>query len=122
MTNILLAKPTLPAGWIDCSVGEPHVVRENLVKIFGLSVYELPNVPHMHEYPTPVGYEPLISLLEEKHKAPVIITNGAKQALGACFHALNQMNLKVFRNEETILGPHSSPTSDAWNRDMWKRF
>jgi aspartate/methionine/tyrosine aminotransferase len=95
MTDILLAKPQLPPDWIDVSVGEPHVVRENLIKIFDLSVYELPSVPHMHEYPEPMGYKPLVKLLEEKHHAPVIITNGAKQALGACFYALNQMNLKA---------------------------
>jgi aspartate/methionine/tyrosine aminotransferase len=91
MSNILLAKPTLPPDWRDVSVGEPHVVRENLIKIFDLSEYEVPNVPHMHEYPVPTGYQPLVKLLEEKHKAPVIITNGAKQALGACFYSLQQM-------------------------------
>jgi aspartate/methionine/tyrosine aminotransferase len=91
MSDILLAKPVLPAGWIDTSVGEPHVVRENLIKIFDLSEYEVPNVPHMHEYPVPTGYQPLVKLLEEKHHAPVIITNGAKQALGASFYALQQM-------------------------------
>lgn len=91
MTDILLAKPQLPPDWIDVSVGEPHVVRENLVKIFDLSVYEVPNVPHMYEYPMPNGYKPLVQLLEDKHHAPVIITNGAKQALGACFYALKQM-------------------------------
>jgi aspartate/methionine/tyrosine aminotransferase len=94
MSNLLLAKPELPDGWLDCSVGEPHIVRENLIKAFDLSAYELPNIPHMYEYPMPNGYKPLVQLLEEKHKAPVIITNGAKQALGACFYALNQMNLQ----------------------------
>ena len=28
MSDILLAKPVLPEGWIDLSVGESHVVRE----------------------------------------------------------------------------------------------
>lgn len=92
MADILLAKPNLPEGWIDCSVGEPHVVRENLVKIFELSVYELPNVPKMYEYPLPNGYGPLVQLLEKKHKAPVVITNGAKQALGACFYVLKKID------------------------------
>ena len=91
MTDILLAKPILPDGWLDCSVGEPHVVRENLIKVFDLSVYELPQVPHLYEYPEPMGYRPLVKLLEDKHHAPVIITNGAKQGLGACFFALKQM-------------------------------
>lgn len=94
MTDILLAKPQLPPDWIDVSVGEPHVVRENLIKVFDLSVYELPNIPHMYEYPMPNGYKPLVQLLEEKHHAPVIITNGAKQALGATFFALQRMGKK----------------------------
>lgn len=91
MSEILLAKPTLPDGFIDVSVGEPHIVRENLLKIFSVMPYEIPQVSHMFEYPDPKGYKPLVQMLEEKHKAPVIITNGAKQALGACFYALQKM-------------------------------
>lgn len=91
MSNILLAKPELPPGFIDVSVGEPHVVREKLMEVFDLSVYELPKVDHMFEYPAPQGYKPLVKLLEDKHGSPVIITNGAKQALGAVFYALARM-------------------------------
>lgn len=91
MSDILLAKPVLPPDWIDVSVGEPHIVREKLLKVFDLSIYELPKVEHMYEYPSPTGYKPLVRLLEQKHNAPVIITNGAKQALGACFYALKNM-------------------------------
>lgn len=90
MSDILLAKPKLPEGFIDLSVGEPHVVRENLDRIFKVPS-EISKVPNMYEYPNPIGYEPLVKLLEAKYKSPVIITNGAKQALGACFYALNQM-------------------------------
>lgn len=95
MSNILLAKPNLPDGFIDVSVGEPHIVREHLIKVFDLGLYELPKVNHMYEYPDPNGYRPLVQLLEEKHKHPVIVTNGAKQALGACFYALQQMGKKT---------------------------
>lgn len=96
MTDMpLLAKPVLPPDWIDVSVGEPHVVREHLIDVFDLSVYELPKVDHMYEYPCPNGYKPLLQFLENKYKAPVIITNGAKQALGACFYALQQMGKKT---------------------------
>lgn len=90
MSEILLAKPVLPPGFTDVSVGEPHVVREVLDQVFDLHPYDLPDVKHMHEYPPPHGYEPLVKLLEEKHGAPVVITNGAKQALGAVFYALKQ--------------------------------
>jgi aspartate/methionine/tyrosine aminotransferase len=91
MSDLLLAKPVLPHDFIDVSVGEPHVVRQCLLKVFDLSLYELPQEDHMYEYPAPNGYQPLVKLLEEKYGAPIIITNGAKQALGACFYALKQM-------------------------------
>jgi aspartate/methionine/tyrosine aminotransferase len=93
MSDILLAKPNLAEGWQDCSVGEPYLVRDNLIKVFQLDG-EL-KAGHLTikdlVYPYPSGYEPLVKLLEAKHGAPVIITNGAKQALGTVFYALKQM-------------------------------
>jgi aspartate/methionine/tyrosine aminotransferase len=96
MSNLLLAKPILPPGFIDVSVGEPHVVRETLLKTFDLDLTHqpLPTVARMHEYPLPTGYEPLVKMLEAHHGAPVIVTNGAKQALGASFYALKRMGKK----------------------------
>lgn len=94
MSDFLLAKPQLPPDWIDCSVGEPHIVRDILLNIFDVSNYEMPQPEHCWEYPVPTGFQPLVKLLEDKHKAPVIITNGAKQALGASFHALRRMGKK----------------------------
>lgn len=93
MSEILLAKPILPPEFIDVSVGEPHVVRETLLETFDLDLTHHPiqTVDRMHEYPLPTGYGPLVEFLEEKHGAPVIITNGAKQALGASFYALKRM-------------------------------
>lgn len=90
--NILTARPILPHGTIDLSVGEAHVVREALFKTLGKSSY----LVHLEsnnkaEYPPIAGYEPLVRLLEDKYKAPVVITNGAKQALAATFYALNKM-------------------------------
>jgi aspartate/methionine/tyrosine aminotransferase len=96
MSEILLAKPKLPEGWIDVSVGEPHVVRDTLLKTFDLDLarHPLPTVDRMHEYPLPTGYQPLVEMLQACHGAPVIITNGAKQALGASFYALKRMGKK----------------------------
>lgn len=91
MSEILLAKPQLPPDWIDVSVGEPHVVREVLLKHFSVDGYSLPQPEHVWEYPHPTGYKPLVQMLEAKHGHPVIITNGAKQALGATFYALKKM-------------------------------
>jgi aspartate/methionine/tyrosine aminotransferase len=90
MKNMLLAKPKLEEGWIDLSVGEAHVVREALLKTFSLSPYELPSRVNLFEYPCPTGYSKLVQLLEDKYKYPVIITNGAKQALSAVFYAIKK--------------------------------
>jgi aspartate/methionine/tyrosine aminotransferase len=93
MSEILLCKPKLPPDWIDVSVGEPHLVRDNLIKVF--QIEDELKICHIKvedlSYPAPTGYPPLVKLLEEKHGAPVIITNGAKQALGACFYALKRL-------------------------------
>lgn len=109
MSEILLAKPKLPPDWIDVSVGEPHIVRENLTRIFDLNPthHMVPTVDRMHEYPAPTGYQPLVEFLEKKHGAPVIITNGAKQALGATFYALQRMgkSLVGMRNPYWALIP-----------------
>lgn len=94
MTDLLLAKPKLPDGWLDASVGEPYVVRDILLSIFDVSDHKLPTTNDIYEYPSPTGYQPLVKLLEDKHGAPVIVTNGAKQALGASFHALRRMGKK----------------------------
>ena len=88
---MLLSKPILPSDWRDVSVGEPHIVRQHLQETFNISEYHLPKIERMWEYPEPKGYKLLVDLLERKYKAPVIITNGAKQALGACFYAMKQM-------------------------------
>ena len=97
MTNILLAKPTLPADFIDVSVGEAHVVREALLSVFDILACDLPKVNSIFEYQPPQGYKPLVQILENKYQAPVIITNGAKNALGACMFALQQMdNFNVY--------------------------
>lgn len=92
MIDILLAKPNLAADVIDTSVGEAHVVRDALLSVFDVSDCDLPKVPSLFEYLPPQGYKPLVQLLEKKYQAPVIITNGAKNALGAVFYALKQMS------------------------------
>lgn len=93
MTDILLAKPKLPPDWIDVSVGEPHLVRDNLFKIFQLEEELTISRLKMDDlvYPPPNGLPALVKHLEDKHGAPVIVTNGAKQALGAVFYALKKL-------------------------------
>lgn len=88
---MLLAKCNLPNDYIDAGIGEAHVVRDALLSIFDVSACDLPNNKNIFEYQEPQGYKPLVQLLEEKHQAPVIIVNGAKQGLGACMFALKQL-------------------------------
>lgn len=87
----ITSKPQLPSDWLDTSVGEPHVVRDALFETFDMKDWTLPTPNHCWEYPCPLGHKPLVDLLEHKHGARVVITNGAKQALGGAFYALNQM-------------------------------
>lgn len=89
MTQILLTKPQLPPDFIDTSVGEPYAVRECLSKLIDLDKGYIVADKDIWNYPSPQGYKPLVDLLEEKHKAKVIITSGAKQGLGACFNVLS---------------------------------
>ena len=99
MSNLLLAIPKLDPSWIDLSVGEAHIVRHALFNTLdlyrsqsALSVDLYSN--NKCEYQPPTGYPPLVKFLEDKHQAPVVITNGAKQALGAVSYALNKMGKK----------------------------
>lgn len=93
MSDILLANKKLPDGFIDCAVGEAHIVKDALFKTFpGIeSCFINLSVDGKSKYPNPNGYEPLVKLLEDKYQAPVVITNGAKQALGASFYLLNKI-------------------------------
>lgn len=93
MEPLLVSKPKLPPDFIDLSVGEPYVVRDALIKTFDLqnNFFQMPTDLEDMSYPHPSGYKPLVDYLEAVHGAPVIITNGAKQALGAVFYALYKM-------------------------------
>lgn len=103
MSDILLAKPHLPPDWIDTSVGEPHVVRDALFQSFDMKDWKLPTPEHCWEYQAPQGYAPLVDLLSFKHGGhKVIVTNGAKQALGATFYALKKMD----KNHMTMRVPY----------------
>jgi aspartate/methionine/tyrosine aminotransferase len=94
--NNFSSKPKLPEGWIDWSVGEPHIVREALFKTLHIRTTHLfrLNEQKKSEYPPPAGSTALVKLLEDKYQAPVVITNGAKQALGAVFYSLNKIGKK----------------------------
>lgn len=96
MTELLEANPVLPAGVIDVSVGEPHLVRRALTEVFDLEKnlhWFHPTLDDM-SYPSPAGWGRLVGYLEEIHGSPVVVTNGAKQGLAACLFALREMGWK----------------------------
>lgn len=89
--DILPTKPELPNNFIDLSVGEPYIVREELKNYFGLDEIRIAIKTDDFVYPDPSGYRPLVKLLEEKYRASVIIVSGAKQGLAASFYALKKL-------------------------------
>lgn len=113
---MLLAKQNLPEGHIDCAVGEAHIIRDTLFKTFGtnyLNNLVFTSLEDKSEYPPASGYDPLVKFLENKHNAPVIITNGAKQGLAASFYALHKMGKRNIgmRNPFWMLLPPLIETS-----------
>lgn len=92
--STLLAKPVLPPDFIDVATGEPFLVRESFHQYFPTTQIQLKHYSSLWEYQKPNGLNKLVNLLEEKHQAPVIVTNGAKQGLSACFHALKVSGIK----------------------------
>jgi aspartate/methionine/tyrosine aminotransferase len=90
MSDILLAKTKLGPGWIDLGIGESHLIREAALSTYSISTNKL-NDSLSWEYPAPEGDAELVEILSRRHNAPVVITTGAKQGLGACFYALKKL-------------------------------
>lgn len=93
-SDILLATKKLPSGTIDAAIGEAHLIKNNFLNIFqvGSDLQNLNVRQSDMTYSYPAGYRPLVDYLENKHQAPVIITNGAKQALSSVFYCLKKNN------------------------------
>lgn len=72
---------------IDLRIGEARLLRDLTCKLFDLRKLSLDMEPDDWEYQSN-GYKPLVRFLERKYGAPVIITNGANQALHAATYAL----------------------------------
>ncbi len=90
MTNLTLAVEDLPSDFINAAVGEPYIVRDTLFEVLQNNLTDYISSVHGFEYTKPMGDKYLVEFLENKHQAPVIIHNGAKQAIGAIFYALKQ--------------------------------
>jgi aspartate/methionine/tyrosine aminotransferase len=81
---MLLAKGPVEEGWVDVALGEAKCVREQLKTFLP---YRLLTSDMDLSYQPPSGWTPLKKYLEELHGKPVVITNGAKQALAALLGA-----------------------------------
>jgi aspartate/methionine/tyrosine aminotransferase len=92
--ELLEAKPAIPTGTLNLAVGEATLVKHALAQHF-----DIHEVPHLFtedlDYPDPSGYQPLVELLQAKYGDRVLITNGAKQALGAVAYALVKMDKRT---------------------------
>lgn len=72
---------------IDLCTGNTPIIRDVSIKLFELDQFITDMKPTDWDYQV-AGYQPLIQYLENKHNAPVLITNGATQALHAACWAL----------------------------------
>ena len=72
---------------VDLQVGEARIIRDITTNLFDLHSTTVSMRPVDWEYQS-TGYPPLVKFLEEKHSAPVIITNGANHALYAVMQVL----------------------------------
>jgi len=88
--DLLLAKENNGHDWIDLSIGEPKAIAELLNKIHPLGSFAFNTNDKMWDYPSPNGFGPLVSFLEDKYDSKIVITNGAKQGLAASFYAFKQ--------------------------------
>lgn len=89
-----LQKVILGPDWIDLSFGEPKVVTQALfrqINRFG-DPYKMPEIRDIlkWEYQPAAGKPDLVSVLEKKYDARVVVCNGAKQSLSAAMYAFKQ--------------------------------
>lgn len=92
--DIKLKKVVLGPDWIDLGYGEPKIVGQALFRQLN-RVGSSFKMPTLHDIPTweyqPAAGKPdLISVLEKKYGARVVVTNGAKQALAAALFAFKR--------------------------------
>lgn len=74
---------------IDLRLGEVRSIRDITYKLFDLQNSCINMTPEDWEYNI-TGYEPLVKTLEDTYGVPVIITNGANQALHAAVYAFKR--------------------------------
>lgn len=93
---MLLVKQNHDPDVIDCAIGEAELVRNNLFEQFDYGILRAPTYHDDYSYPSPNGFKPLVEMLEDKHNASVVITNGAKQAIGASMYCLHKLGYQTY--------------------------
>lgn len=95
MSDAKLQKLILGPDWIDLSFGEPTIVLQSLFRNINRvgDPMKMPTLMDIYNctYQPAQGKPDLVSILEDKYKAKVVVTNGAKHGLGAA--------LSAFKNE-----------------------
>lgn len=85
--------------WIDLSFGEPAVVLNSLFRNLNRvgSPIKMPSFQELNTYvyQPACGKTELVSLLEDKYKAKVVITNGAKHGLSAALYAFKSKGIST---------------------------
>lgn len=100
--DMMLARGQLPEGWIDLAIGEPEVVRKNLITVLNKTKFNpllASNNLNSHIYPPSEGVPQLVEFLKQKHGYKyVVITVGAKQGISAALHAVKgkRKSLKIY--------------------------
>lgn len=131
--DVLMARTKLPKDHIDLGIGEPHILREAVLKCFNLRYtdmerYDFSSLEHPWEYAPPNGYPALVKLLEERYNAPVVVTIGAKHGIFAALHALKQTGVKsvAYRSPYWASFPFmiesmglTSVTKQVWRADSY---
>ena len=89
--DMVLAKTSLPLGWIDMGIGEADVIYSSITSTLPKGIFTInPDDISMH-YMTPRGYSPFVKTLEAKYESPCIVTVGAKQALMVSFLSMKKL-------------------------------
>jgi aspartate/methionine/tyrosine aminotransferase len=78
---------------IDLRIGEARDLRDITTSLYDLHNLNITMKASDWEYQS-YGYQPLVKFLEEKHSAPIVITNGANQGLHAAMYALQKKGFK----------------------------
>lgn len=105
--DFLMARTRLPADVVDLGVGEPHFLREEVVKAHRLETFDFV-APHIWEYAPPYGYPPLVELLESLYGTKVVVTIGAKHGIFAALHAFHEKGIRTisYRSPYWASFPH----------------